>query len=142
MKQFFDTSVLVAAFVGDHPHHEASAKVFAKAGKSYSLCAAHSLAEVYATLTRLPLKPPIAPEHAMLFLQEVRQRFTCVTLNETDYYATLKRLAEQHIIGGQIYDALLMECAIKAKAAVIYTWNVKHFQQINPILVDKIKTPA
>ena len=32
MREFLDTSVLVAAFLGDHPHHDPSAKVFAAAG--------------------------------------------------------------------------------------------------------------
>src|SRR6185312_7371441 len=61
MKEFFDTSVLVAACLGDHPHHEASAKAFVKAAKKRSSCAAHSLAELYSTLTSLPLKPMISP---------------------------------------------------------------------------------
>lgn len=34
MKAFFDTSVLVPVFYGDHVHHLASMKVFIQYGKS------------------------------------------------------------------------------------------------------------
>ena len=44
-------------------------------------------------------------------------------------------------IGWRIYDALLLQCALKAKADVIYTWNLKHFQQLAPNIASTIKTP-
>lgn len=141
MKEFFDTSVLVAAFLGDHPHHSASAKVFAGAGKRNSSCGAHSLAELYSTLTSLPLKPMIAADQAMLFLEDVRLRLSLIPLDEADYFLALERSAGNGISGGRIYDALLLQCALKAKAEVIYTWNLKHFQQLAPDLARMIKTP-
>ncbi|MEK7384175.1 MAG: PIN domain-containing protein [Elusimicrobiota bacterium] len=141
MKEFLDTSVLAAAFLGDHPHHQASAKVFAGAGKKRSACGAHTLAELYSTLTSLPLKPMIAPEQAMLFLADVRSRLTLIALDEEEYFTTIERSAEKRISGGRIYDALLLECALKAKAEIIYTWNLRHFQQLAPNRVSTIKTP-
>ena len=142
MREFFDTSVLVAAFLGDHPHHEASAKVFAGAGKKQSACGAHTLAELYSTLTSLPLKPMIAPEQALLFLEDVRSRLTVIPLDAAEYFAVIERSAEKRLLGGRIYDALLLECAVKAKAEVIYTWNLRHFQQLVPNIAGRIKTPA
>lgn len=141
MKEFFDTSVLVAAFLGDHPHHKASAAAFAGAGRKHSSCGAHTLAELYSTLTSLPLKPMIAPEQALLFLGDVRSRLFVIALDEADYFATIERTAGKRIPGGRIYDALLLQCAIKAKAAIIYTWNLKHFQQLAPDLAGVIRTP-
>lgn len=141
MKEFFDTSVLVPAFVGDHPHHEASAKVFTKAAKKRSFCAAHSLAELYSTLTSLPLKPMISPDQAVLFIQEARDHLSVITLDEMEYYAAIEQMAERRITGGRIYDALLLHCAMKAKAETIYTWNLKHFQNLFPELSGKVKTP-
>ncbi len=141
MKEFFDSSVLVAAFLGDHPHHAASAKAFAGASKKKSSCGAHTLAELYSTLTSLPLKPMIAPEQAMLFLQDVRSRLSLIVLDAVEYFATIERTAEKRILGGRIYDALLLQCALKAKADTIYTWNLKHFQQLAPDIAGKIKTP-
>ena len=141
MSEFFDTSVLVAAFLGDHPHHKASAKVFAVAGKKHSYCAAHTLAELYSALTSLPVKPMIAPEQALLFLGDVRSRLSLITLDEEEYFTVIEATAEKRIPGGRIYDALLLQCARKAKVNVIYTWNLKHFQQLAPDISGVIKTP-
>jgi len=44
LKAFFDTSVLVAVFYGDHQHHDASIEALLKFDKSEVGCAAHSLA--------------------------------------------------------------------------------------------------
>lgn len=132
MRDFLDTSVLVAAFLGDHPHHGPSAKVFAAAGKRHSSCAAHSLAEAYSTLTRLPVKPAIAPEQAMLFLADVQARLTLVSLDPPEYLEALGRAAEQGVSGGSVYDALLLRCALKARAEVVYTWNTKDFRRLSP----------
>ena len=141
MREFFDTSVLVAVFLGDHPHHKASANAFSEAAKERSSCAAHSLAEVYATLTSLPIKPMIAPEQALLFLGDVRSRLSLIALDEEEYFSTIERASERRISGGRVYDALLLRCAVKAKAETIYTWNLKHFQGLAPELASKIITP-
>lgn len=44
-------------------------------------------------------------------------------------------------VGGMIYDMLLAQCALKAKADTIYTWNVNHFQRLGPEVARRIKTP-
>ncbi len=141
MREFFDTSVLVAAFLGDHPLHQASAKAFAGADKKHSSCGAHTLAELYSTLTSLPLKPMIAPEQALLFLADVRSRLSLIALDATEYFETIEQTAGKRIPGGGVYDALLLRCALKAKARTIYTWNLKRFQQLAPDLANIIKTP-
>src|SRR5579883_3337568 len=68
MKGFLDTSVLVPVFYGDHVHHKASLALFIRFDKTTGCCAAHSLAEVYSTLTRMPGKHRISGEQAMLFV--------------------------------------------------------------------------
>jgi predicted nucleic acid-binding protein len=141
MREFFDTSVLVAAFWGGHPTHQASVKLFGSANKKQSSCGIHSLAEVYAAMTALPVKPPIPPDQAMLFVEEVRGRLTLVSLNEKEYFATIRKAAEQGFTSGRVYDALLLRCALKTKAEIIYTWNLKHFRAIAPELTDRIRTP-
>ena len=141
MREFFDTSVLIAAFWGGHANHEASIKQFAKAEQKHSSCAAHTLAELYATMTALPVKPLIPPEQVHLFVEEVRKRLSLVSLEPEEYYETIRMAAERGLTSGRIYDALLMSCAAKAKAEVIYTWNLKHFQAIAPELAPYIRTP-
>jgi predicted nucleic acid-binding protein len=141
MKSFFDTSVLVAAFWEDHPHHKASLNVFCNTRKKEASCAAHTLSEVYAVMTRLPVKPLLGPEEVMLFVQEIRDHLTVIALEEDDYYLTLQQAAKQGITGGHIYDALLLRCAIKTKAETLYTWNLKHFAHSTHAFSGKVKTP-
>ena len=141
MKEFFDTSVLIGAFWRGHPHHQASLKLLSVANKRKAACAMHTLAEVYATMTALPVKDLIPPDQALLFVQEVRDRLTVVTLTEEEYYTTIEQAAALHFTSGRIYDALLLRCAAKVKAETIYTWNLKHFRAINPALADRIQTP-
>ena len=142
MKALFDTSVLVPTFLGDHEHHQASLDVFLRFEKRQACCAAHSLAEVYATLTRMPGKYRVSCEQAMLFLAEIRQRLTLVALDGDEYYATIERASALGVMGGTVYDALLARCALKARAEILYTWNVKHFQQLGlGEIVKRIRTP-
>jgi len=141
LKQFFDTSVLIAAFWGAHVQHEASIRLFASAVKKDSACGVHSLAEVYAVMTTLPRKPVIPPEQVMLFIEEIRRRITLVSLDGDEYYQMLLGAAEAGVTGGRIYDALLLRCAEKSKARTIYTWNLKHFQLLSPKLSDRLRTP-
>ena len=139
--EFFDTSVLIAAFWGGHPHHEASVKLLGAANQKQSACALHTLAEVYAVMTVLPVKPLLPPEQVLLFVREVRDRLTQVGLREGEYFATIERAAERGFTSGRVYDALLLRCAAKVKADTIYTWNLKHFQAIDPELAGRIRTP-
>lgn len=141
MRDFFDTSLLIAAFARAHPGHEASERLFLRAERSKSSCAAHTLVETYSVLTRLPASPRITPAQALLFLQDVRLRITAVGLDEPQHHDLLARLAEQGIGGGRVHDALILECASKAKAETIYTWDTKDFRQLRPDLADKIRTP-
>ena len=84
MKAFFDSSVLVAAFYGQHVHHEASLAAIATASKKTACCAAHTLAEVYSVMTRLPVRPRISPEQGLLFVESIRERFSVVALSEKE----------------------------------------------------------
>jgi predicted nucleic acid-binding protein len=141
VKYFFDTSVLVAAVLAQHVHHEASLAAYLKADKHHAGCAAHSLAEVYATLTRLPGRHRVECEAALLLLDEIRKRMAVVTLDEQDYYGAISSAAMEGITGGTIYDALLAHCALKSNTATIYTWNVEHFRRLGPAVAQRVRTP-
>jgi len=141
MREFFDTSVLVAAFWGGHRDHEVSVKLLGAANKTRSACAAHSIVEVYAVMTALPVRPAIPPEQVLLFVQAMRERLAVVILDEQDYIDTTRQTAELGFTSGRIYDALLLKCAAKVRAKTIYTWNVKHFRLIDPGQADRIRTP-
>jgi predicted nucleic acid-binding protein len=141
VKSFFDTSVLVAAFLEDHEHHERSFSLFAGADRKTACCGAHSLAELYATLTRLPGKFRLSAEQALLFLESVEERIEVVSLDAREYQLAIREAATAGIVGGTIYDALLGRCALKARVAKIYTWNVAHFQRLGTEIAGKVRTP-
>jgi predicted nucleic acid-binding protein len=127
---FVDTSVLVPVFIPGHIHHEPSFKVFVRADPKSPACAAHSLAEVYATITRLPGKHRTSGEQALIFLEMIEERFSFVTLNTAEYLDSIRETAALGITGATTYDGLIAACARKAKANVLYTWNVRDFSRL------------
>jgi predicted nucleic acid-binding protein len=141
VRGFFDTSVLVPLFYRDHVHHGPSQELFIQFNQSTGCCGAHSLAEVYATLTRMPGKRRISGEQAMLFIGNIRERLSIVTLNSEEYADALQSSAALGIVGGGIYDAMLAHCALKAKAQAIYTWNVRHYTLCGREVVGRLRTP-
>jgi predicted nucleic acid-binding protein len=141
VKEFFDTSVLIAAFWGGHVHHPSSVTRLGAANKKHSACGSHSLAEVYAVMTALPVKPAIPPEQALLFVEEVRDRLTLASLDGEEYFTAIQKCAERGFASGRVYDSLLLACAAKVRAQSIYTWNAKHFQALAPELAAHIHTP-
>ena len=142
MKVFLDTSVFVAAFWGDHPQNPASVRLIKAATPKTAFCAAHTVAEVYSTMTRLPVKPPIPPEQALLFIRQIRERFTVVALSDTEYFETVERLAERGLAKSYIYDGLIATAAAKSGAAVIYTWEIDDLLRVSPPqIVKNIRTP-
>ena len=141
MKAFLDTSVLVATFYGDHEHHEASFDLFLRHNRNEACCALHSLAEVYASLTGMPGKDRASADEALLFLGNVRERLTQVTLNDREYMSALEAAGGVGVMGGGIYDALIAQCALKSGAETIYTWNVKHFKRLGADIAKRVTTP-
>jgi predicted nucleic acid-binding protein len=141
VKYFFDTSVLVPVFLEEHPHHEACLELFARSDEKHGSCAAHSLAEVYATLTRLPGKHRASASEAMLFLENIEERLALIALDAEEYSEAVTRSAESGIVGGMIYDALLAHCALKVRAETIFTWNLEHFRRLGPEVAKRVRTP-
>lgn len=139
--EFVDTSVFVAAFWSGHPNHPASLRLVSRANRGKSSCGVHTLAEVYATMTALPVRDVIPPDQALLFIQEIRERFKVITLNEGEYWDTITQASARGFTSGRIYDALLLRCARKANAKAVYTWNLRHFQTIDPEWSDRMRTP-
>jgi len=141
VKSFLDTSVLVATFYGDHEHHAASFGLFSQQRKATACTAAHCLAEVYAVVTGMPGKDRASPDEALLFLRDVRDRLTMVTLDEIEYFKVLEHAAATAVSGGTTYDAIVAQCALKAKAQTIYTWNLKHFNRLGENVASRVRRP-
>ncbi len=141
MRALFDTSMLVPVFLEHHEHHERSLQAFLGAERKRDCCAAHSLAEVYSTMTRLPGRHRLSGEQVLLFLENIRERLALISLTGEEYHATIKDAAGAGIVGGTIYDGLIARCALKAKADAIYTWNTRHFEQLGPTVAKRLRTP-
>jgi len=141
MRTFFDTSVLIPVFLEDHEHHEPSFEAFVKADRQHATCAAHSLAEFYAVVTRLPGRHRLGGDQALLFIQEIRERLSVIALTSDEHFAALQSAAALGIVGGTVYDVLLAHCAVKANAATLLTWNVKHFGQFDRSPIKRVQTP-
>jgi len=141
VREFLDTSVLIATFYGDHEHHEPSFALFLRQNGRSGYTAAHCLAEVYSVLTGMPGKHRAGPDEALLFLGDARQRLTLATLDGHEYFDVLETASSAGFWGGAIYDALIAHCALKVKAEVIYTWNLKHFTRLGGEVAPLVKTP-
>lgn len=141
MKAFLDTSVLVATFYSDHEHHDPSLDLFLRFGKKDACCAAHSLAEVYATLTGMSGKRRVGGDAALLFLSDIREHLTLVSLDEREYFQLVEEAASLNLASGAIYDALLGYCALKAQAKTLYTWNTKDFLRLSPAIAGRVRQP-
>ena len=110
--------------------------------KDTGLVAAHSIAELYAILTTLPIRPRITPKLAhQLIQQNVLNVCEVVSLSDKDYARVINYLAEEGISGGVAYDALIIYAALKAEVDQVVTLNEKDFRRIYPGFRDKIISP-
>ena len=147
VKLFFDTSVLVAAMVAAHPQHAPAAAALARvigAGRDKGSVCCHSLAELYAVLTRLPLSPAIHPAEAHRLIEEnVITHFRLVPLVAEDYRESLRALSGAGWAGALIYDALLLPLAQRSGAEQVFTFNIAHFQRLahTPELRARLASP-
>jgi predicted nucleic acid-binding protein len=138
---FFDTNILIAASIRNHPHHEACSLRLDALRKSGGACAAHTMAEAYSTLTNFPKGYNIPPEIAFQIVREAGTAFSLVTLTAKESMDALKAAAGHGLVGAIIYDALLMACARKVEAKWIFTNNYKHFRRVAPDLASRIVEP-
>ena len=144
MKIYCDSSVLIAASVSDHPHHQQAfalmRQVHDKALKAYT--STHGLAEFFAVLTRAPFQPPIYPSEVWQLLSaNVLPHFRIVALDAGQYRDVLQNAAAKGWAGGLIYDALHLAAAESANCERVYTFNLRHFRQLTAAGDPRICTP-
>ena len=142
MTLFLDTSILVPVFLADHPHHAASLRAFLRCAHASAFCAAHSLAEIYSTLTRLPPPHRATAQQAALFLDGVCERLSPVSLNADEYRDVIRQASLSGIAGGAIYDYPIFSCALKVNANPFYTWNLRHYSRFDAELSAIVQSPA
>jgi len=124
-----DTSCLVATVCKWHVHHDRTVFELKRRNASPQelVLAAHSLAEAYAVLTRLPSPYRLRPRDAIELIETNWGDTPIVQLSGRETWRTLRDARQLGIIGGQTYDALIAACALKARASELLTWNVRNF---------------
>jgi predicted nucleic acid-binding protein len=135
MKACFDTSTLVAALLQQHPHHVLAFRRLqeVKAGVTKGLLTTHGLAELFATLTALPLKPRLLPSDAERMIQQsVLAWFTVIPLTADHYLDALHLTVTRNLASGAVYDALHLMGARGAGCDALYTLNLRHFRSLAP----------
>lgn len=103
-----DTSVAVPLLVETHPLNDA---VLAWAtGRSLAL-AGHAAAETYAVLTRLPGDARLAPQDAVLLIED--RLASTWELSASREEGLPRRLARLGVVGGATYDAMVAMAALE-----------------------------
>jgi predicted nucleic acid-binding protein len=144
VKVYVDTNIIVARLVRSHVHQVNANNLLhqIQSRRWTPVIAAHGLAEIYSVLTRTPFQPRVSPAEAWEMLDlNVLPRFEIETLSRSDYIRVLKDCAAQGFGGGRIHDALHLAVARKAQCERIYTFDVPHFRQLAPDLLDRIMAP-
>ena len=144
MKVLADTSVLVAAMVESHPEHERAFPWLrqAKQKRIELFVSTHTLAELYAVLTTLPVQPRLSPDTARRLIREdIESVASVVDLRSADYRQVLDDMSALGVSGGVIYDALAVRAARKANVDRLVTLNVADFRRVWPDAGDIIRAP-
>ncbi len=78
---------------------------------------------------------------ALLFLRDIREHLTLVSLDEGEYFQTIEQAAQAKLTSGALDDALLGQCALKANAATLYTWNTQDFLRLPQPIAGRVRRP-
>jgi predicted nucleic acid-binding protein len=138
-----DTSCLIAAVCSWHEQHSSAAAEIERrlADDGEMSVSAPALTEAYAVLTRLPAPHRLAPSDAWELLRlNFIEGADVGTLSARQHIALLRRLAADGLGGGRTYDAVIAECAVRAGASALLTFNARHFEPAPPTLT--ILVPA
>ena len=143
VKVLFDTSVLVAALIVNHPQHPICFPHLkaAESKQVQGFISTHTLAETYSVITRLPVKPRIAPAQAQSLITDISQYLNIVPLISDDYLAAIVQMATLNLPGGGIFDALIAQAALKADVDTLLTLNPNHFTRLGEAIANRVQVP-
>lgn len=90
----------------------------------------------------MPVTPTISPREAQqLITESVIDICQVVSLTHQDCVSVIDHLANLGIIGGAVYDGLIVHVASKVDVDLIITLNEKDFQRVYPEFADKVVSP-
>jgi predicted nucleic acid-binding protein len=144
MNVLFDTSVFVAAFEVSHPRHAVCLPWLQRAQDKEinGYLSTHTFAELYSVLTRLPVRPTIAPAIAQRLIDENLRLFMAIPLTAHDYQQAIACMVGLNLPGGGIFDALIAQAALKAEVDVLLTLNPGHFTRLGKDLAQRVRVPS
>lgn len=121
---------MIAAVCGWHEHHEpVLAEVAARLKSGEELVsAAPALVEFYAVTTRLPPPHRLSPSDSLALLEAnfVHGR-RIISLDSRAYLAVLRGAPTREVSGGRTYDAIIAECASRARVTALLTFDEEDF---------------
>ena len=129
-----DTTCLVAAVSSWHEHHDRTlAELDRRSNRGDELVlAAHSLAETYSVLTRLPAPYRLQARDALAAIEANWSTTPTVHLTGAETLAALREAMRLGAVGGRTYDILIARAALKARVDAILTWNLHDFAPFAP----------
>jgi predicted nucleic acid-binding protein len=144
MKVLFDTNILVASTIEAHPHHSISLPWIQQVRNRIiqGYISTHSIAELYAVMTRLPLAQPLNPQQIHELIVNNLESFHPVDLESNDYLEIIRNVAVLNITGGGIYDAIIAQAALKANVDMLLTMNSKHFTRLGENIARLVREPS
>jgi len=144
VRVLYDTSVLVAALLVEHPNHDRAFPELelAKRGEVQGYLSTHTLAELYAVMTRLPQPLKVLPEEAQALITDLIQYLTPVSLLSEEYQSVIARMVKFQLTGGGIFDALIAQAALKVQADCLITLNPKDFTRLGEEVATIVKVPS
>lgn len=127
-----DTSVVVAALLAWHESHEAALRSLVNARRGRLVLPAPALVEAYSVMTRLPAPHRLAAADAGELLSgSFESHVTVVSLGEKETWRFVHRTASQGLAGGATYDALILACALEARASRLLTFDRRDFLRLD-----------
>lgn len=81
----------------------------------------------------MPLPQKILPSEAAQIIEvNLTKRLRILTISPSAYLRAIRNVADLGFKSGMVYDALHIACAEAGGCERIYTFNLKHFQRLNP----------
>jgi len=132
MKIYFNACVIVASLVTSHPQNSLCWPWFNSVvrKKNEGYIGDFALAEIYATLSSMPVRPAPSPADVRQIVRDsVQPYFQVVDLETGDYDAALDLAANALLRSVSVYDALAVAVARRNRIKHVVTLN-------SEILVD------
>lgn len=141
MRAAFDTSVLVAATLADHPHHRRAAFWLDGALDIERIASGHAMAETWSTPTRLPPDPPVTPALAGEVVERREALIELVPPSARIYRSSIRRCTGNGLRSGILSDALHLVSARERKADALLTFNESDISRLRTLGDPEILVP-